>query len=142
MNAHTNLDTTNPEATNTHCAGSVEPMQRPDHKAKRHPRPKNKYRYNRGPRNPKKARKGEVIGGGFFVFRRGDGTKRIRPSMWPFEHGSFASALAEAARLREATGDDYQVFTSLLPAEPLVLSADNDDWDFDPRTAETRQVTG
>lgn len=34
MNIHTNLDATNP-----HCAGSPEPMPKPDHKAKRHPRP-------------------------------------------------------------------------------------------------------
>lgn len=132
MNIHTNPEA--PEVTNTHCAGSVEPMHRPDHKAKRHPKP-NKHRYNRGPRNPKKARKGEVIGGGFFVFRRGDDTKRIRPSMWPYEHGSFSQALAEAERLREETGHDYQVFTALLPPEQIVIAADNDDWDFDPRQA-------
>jgi len=130
MNVHTNPAA--PEATNTHVAASAEPMPKPDYKAKRHPKP-NKYRYNRGPRNPKKARKGEVIGGGFFVFRRGDDTKRIRPSMWPYEHGSFSQALAEAERLREETGHDYQVFTALLPPEQIVIAADNDDWDFDPR---------
>jgi hypothetical protein len=71
-------------------------------------------------------RKGEVIGGGFFVFRRGNKGR--------YEHGSFASAIAEAKRLQGITGGKYEVFTSLLPNEPLVL-ADDADWDFDPRVA-------
>ena len=37
MNIHANPAI--PEATNTHAAASAEPMQRPDHKAKSHPRP-------------------------------------------------------------------------------------------------------
>lgn len=45
------------------------------------------------------ARNGETIGGGFFVFRRGDCTGRIRPSMWPFEYGSLHAAEIEAKRL-------------------------------------------
>lgn len=48
---------------------------------------------------PKKPRPGEAIGGGFFVFRRGDGTGRVRPSPWPFEHANRAAAEAEAKRL-------------------------------------------
>lgn len=48
-------------------------------------------------RNPKQPREGEVIGGGFFVFRRGDSTNRIRPSMWPYEHGTRESAEKMAA---------------------------------------------
>lgn len=37
MNSHTNLEA--PEVTNPHCACSLEPMLKPDHKAKRHSRP-------------------------------------------------------------------------------------------------------
>lgn len=50
-------------------------------------------------KNPTKPRPNEIIGGGWFVFRRGDGTKRIRPAMWPFEYGDREAALAEARRL-------------------------------------------
>lgn len=37
MNIHTNPAKL--EATNLHCAGSLEPMPKPDYKAKRHSRP-------------------------------------------------------------------------------------------------------
>jgi hypothetical protein len=61
--------------------------------------------------NPKKVRKDEVIGGGYFVFRRGDGTKRIRPPLWPYEHETFASAQGEAARLAVAQhGAAFEVY--------------------------------
>lgn len=53
-------------------------------------------------KDPRKAREGEVIGGGWFVFRRGDGTGRIRPAHWPFEHASKEAAEAEARKLAEA----------------------------------------
>lgn len=50
--------------------------------------------------NPALPRKGEQIGGGFFVFRRGTTTGRIRPGrLWPFEHPTLAAAEAEAQRL-------------------------------------------
>ena len=45
------------------------------------------------------SRKGERIGGGYFVFRRGDGTGRIRPSPWPFEHPTICAAKREADKL-------------------------------------------
>lgn len=52
--------------------------------------------------DPTLARQGELIGGGFFVFRRGTTTGRIRPNkLWPFEHPTRASAEAEAQRLSE-----------------------------------------
>jgi hypothetical protein len=56
---------------------------------------------NRGPwlKDARKARKGEQIGGGFFVFRRGDDTGRIRPAQWPFEHPTFEAARAQAQKL-------------------------------------------
>ncbi|MGB3833726.1 MAG: hypothetical protein WA975_17895 [Mesorhizobium sp.] len=53
-------------------------------------------------KDPKKARKGEVIGGGYFVFRRGDGTNRIRPSQWPYEYGSQEAAEEQAKILAKA----------------------------------------
>jgi len=50
-------------------------------------------------RSPQKSRKGEEIGGGYFVFRRGKGTGRVRPSPWPFEHPTICSAKREADKL-------------------------------------------
>lgn len=58
------------------------------------------------------ARPNEVIGGGFFVFRRGKQTGRvgIRTNL-PFEHGSFEQALAEATRLAKlCAGETFEVF--------------------------------
>lgn len=56
-------------------------------------------------KDPRKSRAGEAIGGGHFVFRRGDGSNRIRPSMWPFEYASAEEARVEADRLaREFPG--------------------------------------
>lgn len=50
-------------------------------------------------KNPKLERKHETIGGGYWVFRRGDDTGRIRPSMWPFEYDSQDAAAEQAAKL-------------------------------------------
>ncbi|SMC41484.1 hypothetical protein SAMN06297251_102105 [Fulvimarina manganoxydans] len=50
-------------------------------------------------KNPKVARKGETIGGGWFVFRRGNDTRRIRPSWWPFEYASREDAAVQAEKL-------------------------------------------
>lgn len=62
-----------------------------------------KPKYNRGwLKNPQRPRTDEVIEGGYWVFRRGDGTKRIRPSMWPFEYGTQEAAMKQAAILAEA----------------------------------------
>lgn len=61
---------------------------------------------------PHMPRPGEVVGGGTFIFRRGDGTRRVRPSMWPYEHGSVESAKVEAERLARAfPGYRFDVFT-------------------------------
>lgn len=61
---------------------------------------KKKRKFNRHTlRNPKKTRKGEVIGGGWWVFRRGDGTGRIRVPMWPYEHPDAESAHKQAENL-------------------------------------------
>lgn len=58
----------------------------------------------RGPwlKNPREPRKGETIGGGFFVFRRGDQTGRIRPAQWPFEYATVHAAMEQADRLAKA----------------------------------------
>lgn len=61
-------------------------------------------------------RKGEVIGGGFFVFRRGKTTGRVgvRLNTIPFEHGSYESAAQEAKRLSEVSpGEAFSVFEEL-----------------------------
>lgn len=57
-------------------------------------------------------RKNEVIGGGFFVFRRGKQTGRVSvATTLPYEHGSFEQALAEATRLATlCPGETYEVF--------------------------------
>jgi hypothetical protein len=57
-------------------------------------------------------RKNEVIGGGFFVFRRGKHTGRVSvATTLPYEHGSFGQALAEATRLATlCPGETYEVF--------------------------------
>jgi hypothetical protein len=63
-----------------------------------------------------KGRKGETIGGGFFVFRRGKHTGRVgvRLGTLPFEHGSFESAATEARRLAEISpGETFSVFEEL-----------------------------
>lgn len=51
-----------------------------------------------------KVRKNEVVGGGFFVFRRGKKTGRIgvKRNCLPYEHGSFEQAYEEAQRLAAA----------------------------------------
>jgi len=61
----------------------------------------------------KNGRKNEVIGGGFFVFRRGKTTGRIGcgGNTLPFEHGSFEAAATEAKRLSEVhPGETFSIF--------------------------------
>jgi len=45
--------------------------------------------------------RGEVVKGGYFVFRRGETTGRVKinPAKLPFEHGTLEAAMAEAKRL-------------------------------------------
>lgn len=50
-------------------------------------------------KNPRQPREGETIGGGYFVFRRGEETNRIRPAQWPFEYASVEEALKQAHKL-------------------------------------------
>ena len=59
-------------------------------------------------------RKGEEIGGGFFVFRRGTKAHRIKPSERPYEHPSMESAVAERDRLRELYPElKYSIFQEI-----------------------------
>ena len=86
--------------TPTIAAGSAAPFQRPDHKSKKHPRP----------------RRNEKVGGGHFVFRRGSRTGRIKTGhiihgALPFEHPSAESAQTEAARLQKLHGGRYDVLS-------------------------------
>lgn len=90
-------------------AHSDEPMLKPDHKAKKHGRPK-------PGRAIKKPRRGEKLGGGFFVFRRGD-HGRVTPNGMPYEHPDDAAALAEAARLSVEVGGQFEVYARIGGAE-------------------------
>ena len=76
-------------------------------------------------KDPKKAREGEVIGGGFWIFRRGDGTKRIRPAMWPFEYGSIADAQKQAEKLARNH-----------PGETFIIVGQCDTWRVEPVAAQ------
>jgi len=80
----------------TNAAGSVEPMRRADHKSKKHSRPK--------------ARAKEKIGGGHFVFKRGD-DDRIGRSGQPFEHPDADAAVTEAGRLQGVYGGTFEVYS-------------------------------
>lgn len=96
------------------AASSAEPFNKPDHKSKKHGRPARKPAYKH--RYPRRPRNGEEIGGGHFVFRRGDSTGRIRPCEWPYEHPNFESAMTEAARLAATYGGEFDVFARVASA--------------------------
>jgi hypothetical protein len=77
---------------------------------------------------PASTRRGEKIGGDWFVFRRGKRTGRIGiATQFPFEHPTREAALTEARRLADLTpGETYQVFGGFdqitsAPAELLTL---------------------
>ena len=56
-------------------------------------------------------RKGEQIGGGWFVFRRGEKGGRVYITDMPYEHPNQKSAMDEADRLsKKHPGQKYQVF--------------------------------
>lgn len=73
---------------------------------------------------PKTPRDDEAIGGGYFVFRRGRSTGRIRPSRFPFEHGDFESAKVEADRL--AADNPGKTFDVLAVIHSTVAQATDD----------------
>ena len=92
---------------------SDEPMLKPDHKAKKHGRP---YHGQKWPGFPG-PRTNEEIGGGHFVFKRGQRTSRIKNGGIPFEHATYAAALDEAARLSVEVGGKFEVFSRVDGAE-------------------------
>lgn len=68
----------------------------------------------------KRRAKGELVGGGHFVFRRGRKFNRVRfvvpkgGQVLPFEHATFALALAECERLAKINpGQKYGVFSQV-----------------------------
>lgn len=68
------------------------------------------------PALPPRTERGEVIGGGYIIFRRGKKTGRVgyKPYSIPFEHGSYESAQKEVARLMEENpGERYSIFADL-----------------------------
>lgn len=80
-------------------------------------------------KNPKKPHPGETIGGGFFVFRRGENTNRIRAPYWPFEHATLREAILEAERLAaDNPGHDYIVVaechTALVEPQPQTATSE------------------
>lgn len=103
-----------PSAT---AASSAEPFHRPDHKAKKRPRPANKYHQRR-------REAGERVGAGYFVFRRNE-NGRVHPSNFPFEHRNAEAARAEAERLHAKDAGTYEVY-----ARELVVpaAAEDDGW--------------
>ncbi|MCA8886686.1 MAG: hypothetical protein KDA35_08675 [Hyphomonadaceae bacterium] len=57
-----------------------------------------------------RTQKGERIGGGFFVFRRGKKSNRVHPGAFPFEHCTMMAAINECQRLARANpGETYIV---------------------------------
>lgn len=67
---------------------------------------------------PLKIRRGEVIGGGWFVFRRGEYGNRIKPGPLPYEHGTFESAQKEAVRLTEINpGQKFVILQDLAAVQ-------------------------
>lgn len=65
---------------------------------------------------PNRKERGETIGGGFLIFRRGKKTNRIgvRAHSLPFEHGSYASAFDEVTRLEALhPGEKFCIFQEI-----------------------------
>ena len=74
-------------------------------------------------------RKGEEIGGGFFVFRRGKKTGRISVhSTLPFEHSNMLEATKEGIRLTgKLKGETFAVFQQVyLIPNPTMVSSSNE----------------
>lgn len=65
-------------------------------------------------KDPREARPNEMIGGGYFVFRRGKDTGRIRAPEFPFEHPTYGDAYAEARRLAALhPGETFEVLSTM-----------------------------
>ena len=85
-------------------------------------RPEEDYKRNKQAGAPKRwkdrriERDGEKIGGGFFIFRRGRDSGRIRMPQWPFEHPSIEAARTEQARLSVEYPDETFVIVQEVRA--------------------------
>lgn len=67
--------------------------------------------------NKSRAAKGERVGGGFFVHRRGKKSGRVRPSKLSFEHADQRAAVAEAEKLAARhPGETFEVFARIHTA--------------------------
>jgi len=79
-------------------------------------------------------KKGEVVHGGYIVFRRGQTTGRVKvnPNKLPFEHATLDKASAEALRLsRDYPGIEFCVFHQVVSfTEPQRPEAGTMDQDF------------
>lgn len=65
-------------------------------------------------KDARKPRDGEAIGGGYFVFRRGKRTDRIKASWFPFEHASEADAVKQAEKLaKNHPGEKFVVVAQI-----------------------------
>ncbi len=59
------------------------------------------------------ARKGEMIGGGYIIMRRGKTSGRVRGAWKPFEHDSEEAAIRQAKKLAKAyPGERFDVFAA------------------------------
>lgn len=71
--------------------------------------------------------RGEVVGGGYFVFRRGETTGRVKinPAKLPFEHGTLEAAQREATALAaKSPGITFSIFQQI--GQALVPHTDGD----------------
>lgn len=67
--------------------------------------------------------KGEKIGGGFFVHRRGKTSKRVHAAPMPFEHATLMKAINECERLGSWPKDVWVPEPSELPRGAIVVTA-------------------
>lgn len=71
--------------------------------------------------------RGEVVGGGYFVFRRGETTGRVKinPAKLPFEHGTLEAAQREATALAaNSPGITFSIFQQI--GQALVTHTEGD----------------
>ena len=70
----------------------------------------NKYKQWRKDGLPARTDKGEVIGGGWFVFKRSPKTGRISPSQFPFEYDCKTQAVGQAKILaKQYPGAEFAI---------------------------------
>lgn len=75
-----------------------------------------------------RTQKGEKIGGGFLVFRRGRKSNRVKPSWCPFEHPSAEAAKVQADKLAKENPESSFVVLQVIDtskAEPAMKAEAN-----------------